>query len=112
MRASQDDRCKSHKSPEGHLIESKLVSRTTTKIVNLDHTREFQECMDSYEIGNGYIHLTLLLWLLGFMNALAMFFLLLQRVLHTIIGNIPANNTQDVLFVFHLVVTAVLDCYT
>ena len=34
------------------MIESELVSRTTTKIVNLDHTKEFQECMDSYEIGN------------------------------------------------------------
>ena len=33
--------------------ESKLVSRTTTKIVNLDHMKEFQECMDSYEISNG-----------------------------------------------------------
>ena len=34
-------------------MESELVSKTTTKIVNLDHTKEFQECMDSYEIGNG-----------------------------------------------------------
>ena len=34
-------------------IESKVVSRTTTQIVNLDHIKEFQESMDSYKIGNG-----------------------------------------------------------
>ena len=34
-------------------IKSELVSKTTTKIVNLDHTMKFQECMDSYEIWNG-----------------------------------------------------------
>ena len=34
-------------------MESELVSRTTTEMVNLDHTKEFQECMDIYEIGNG-----------------------------------------------------------
>ena len=41
--------------------KSKTTSKTTTKIVNLNHTKEFQECMDSYKIGNGYIHLTQLL---------------------------------------------------
>ena len=34
-------------------MESELVSKTTTKIVNLNHTKEFQECMDIYEIANG-----------------------------------------------------------
>ena len=34
-------------------MESELVSRTTAKMVNLDHTKEFQECIDTYEIGNG-----------------------------------------------------------
>ena len=34
-------------------MESELVSRTTTEIVNLDHVKEFQECMDTYEISNG-----------------------------------------------------------
>ena len=29
------------------VIESELVSWTTTTIINLDHTKEFQECMDS-----------------------------------------------------------------
>ena len=35
------------------VIESELVSRTTTKIVNLNHTKEFPECMNSYKIGIG-----------------------------------------------------------
>ena len=39
-------------------IKSKMVLKTTTEIVNIDHTKEFQEHMDSYKIGNGYIHLT------------------------------------------------------
>ena len=34
-------------------MESECVSKTTTKIVNLDHMKEFQECMDTNEIGNG-----------------------------------------------------------
>ena len=34
-------------------MESQQVSTTTTKMVNLDHTKEFQECMDSYGIING-----------------------------------------------------------
>ena len=38
------------------VIESELVPRTTTKMVNLNHMKEFQECVDSYEIGNG-VHL-------------------------------------------------------
>ena len=59
----------------------------------------------------GYIHLTSLPWLLHFMNAVVMF-VLSQRVQHRFIGNIPANNTWDVLFVFHLVITTVRDCYT
>ena len=37
------------------------------------------------KLGMGYIHLTQLLWLLHFMNALVVFDLLSQRVLHTII---------------------------
>ena len=32
---------------------SEIVSRTTTKMVNLGHMKEFQECMDTYESGNG-----------------------------------------------------------
>ena len=38
---------------KGMAMESKLVSKTTTKIVNLDHTKEFPEYMDSYKICNG-----------------------------------------------------------
>ena len=34
-------------------MESELVSRTATEMVNLDHMKEFQECMDTYKIGNG-----------------------------------------------------------
>ena len=60
----------------------------------------------------GYIHLIQLLWLLHFTNAPVIFVLLSQRVQHIITGNIPANNTWDVLFIFHLVVTMVLDCST
>ena len=41
---------------KGTVIKSELVSKTTAKIVNLDHSKEFQECMDSYEIGN-WVHL-------------------------------------------------------
>ena len=33
-------------------MESELVSKTTTKIMNLNHMKEFQECMDCYKIGN------------------------------------------------------------
>ena len=35
------------------VIESTLASRTTAKVANLNHTREFQECMNSYKVGNG-----------------------------------------------------------
>ena len=38
------------------VIKSELVSRTTTKIVHLDHMKEFQACMNSYKIANG-VHL-------------------------------------------------------
>ena len=38
-------------------MKSELVSRTATKMVNLDHTKEFQECMDTYKLAMGYIHL-------------------------------------------------------
>ena len=34
-------------------MESELVSKSTTRTVNLDHMKELQECMDSYNIGNG-----------------------------------------------------------
>ena len=34
-------------------MESELVSKPTTKIVNLDYMKEFQKCMDTYKIGNG-----------------------------------------------------------
>ena len=34
-------------------MESEIASRTATKMVNLNHTKEFQECMDTYKIGNG-----------------------------------------------------------
>ena len=34
-------------------MEPEIVSRTATKMVNLKHMKEFQECMDTYEIGNG-----------------------------------------------------------
>ena len=33
-------------------MESELVSKTTTKIVDLDHMKGFQECLDTYKIGN------------------------------------------------------------
>ena len=96
---------------KGTVIKSELVSRTTAKIVNLDHSKEFQECMDSYEIGN-WVHLFDMIWVLHFINALVMFVLLSQRVQDTIIGNIPANHTWDILSMFHFVVTTVVDCYT
>ena len=63
-------------------IESKVVSKTTTEIVNLDHTQEFQECMESYKFGNGVHSLTQFFWLLHFMNALVIFVMLSQRVQH------------------------------
>ena len=100
------------KSAEGHGNGIELVSKTTTKIVNLNHMKEFQECMDSYKLAMGYIHSIQLLLLLNFMNAPEIFILLPQRVQPIIISNIPANNTQDVIFIFHLVVTMVLDCCT
>ena len=34
-------------------MESEIVSRTAFKMVNLNHTKEFQECMDTIKIGNG-----------------------------------------------------------
>ena len=57
-------------------MESELVSRTTTKMVNLDHMKEFQECMDTYKMAMGYIHLIQSLWLLHFMNPPETFVLL------------------------------------
>ena len=41
------------KQPTHIAMELKLVSRTTMEMVNLDHMKEFQECMDSYKIHNG-----------------------------------------------------------
>ena len=35
------------------VVESTQASRTTAKVVNLDHTKEFQECMSSNKVGNG-----------------------------------------------------------
>ena len=35
------------------VAESMLASKTTAKAVNLNHMKEFQECMNSYEVGNG-----------------------------------------------------------
>ena len=34
-------------------IDTQQVSTTTTEMVNLDHTKAFQECMDSYGICTG-----------------------------------------------------------
>ena len=41
------------KQPTHTAMESKLVSTTTMEMVNLDHMKEFQECMDRYGIHNG-----------------------------------------------------------
>ena len=40
------------KQPTHKAMDSEFVSRPTTKMVNLDHMKEFQECMDTYEINN------------------------------------------------------------
>ena len=41
------------KQPTLTTMESKLVSTSSMEMVNLDHTKEFQECMGSYGICNG-----------------------------------------------------------
>ena len=92
-------------------MESELVSRTTAKMVNLDHTKEFQECMDTYEIGNGVHSFNMIALAIAFMNPPVTFVLLSQRVQHIITSNIQANNTWDVIFIFPLVNTMVLGCY-
>ena len=57
-------------------MESDLVSKMPTKIVNLDLMKDFQECMNTNKICNGYNHSIQLLWLLHFMNPPVMFVLL------------------------------------
>ena len=69
-------------------MESELVSRTTTEMVNLDHTMEFQECMDTCKIHNGVHSFDTIAWLLHFVNPPVTFVLLSQRVLQT-------NNHQQ-----------------
>ena len=34
-------------------VESMPASKTTAKLANLNHTKKFQECMNSYEVGDG-----------------------------------------------------------
>ena len=41
------------KEPTHTAMESQQVSTTTMEMVNLDHTKDFQECTDSYGIHNG-----------------------------------------------------------
>ena len=41
------------KQPTHTAIESQQVCTTTMEMVNLDHTKAFQECMGSYGIHNG-----------------------------------------------------------
>ena len=36
-------------------MDSEVSSTNQSKTVNFDHSKEFQECMDSYEISNGVI---------------------------------------------------------
>ena len=60
--------------------------------------------MNSCEVGKGVHSFDTTFWLLHFMNAVVMFDLSSQNVQQTIINNIPANNIQDVLFKFLLVV--------
>ena len=35
------------------LLLIRQTSKPTTTVVHVDHTEEFQECMNSYEVGNG-----------------------------------------------------------
>ena len=67
-------------------IKSKVVSRTTTEIVNLDHTKEFQ-CMDSYEIGHGVHSFN--------MNALAIAFYECTCNIHLVVTKSSAHNYQQ-----------------
>ena len=47
-------------------VESMLASKTTAKVVNLDHTNEFQECMNSYEAGRGVYSLDMIALAIAF----------------------------------------------
>ena len=62
--------------------------------------KEIQECVDSYKIGNGVHSFDITALAIDFFYACVIFILLSQRVQHTIISNIPANNTWNVLFCF------------
>ena len=50
--AKNIDDDKQHIAQSGDTSDE-VVSKTTATIVNLDHTKEFQDCMDLYEIRNG-----------------------------------------------------------
>ena len=34
-------------------MDAELISRNSSKMVNFDHSKEFRQCIDTYEIYNG-----------------------------------------------------------
>ena len=75
------------KEPTHTAMESKLVSTTTMEMVNLDHTKEFQECMDSYAICNGVASFNTI--------ALAIAFYELTCNIHLVVTKSSENNYQQ-----------------
>ena len=68
-------------------MESELVSKTTTKFVNLDHMKEFQECMDSHKIGFGVHSLDMI--------AMAIAFYECTCNIHLVVTKSSAHNYQQ-----------------
>ena len=93
-------------------MESELISKTTTKIVNLDHTNEFHDCMNTYKIGNGVNSFDMIALGIAFYECTCNIHLVTTKSSAHITGNTVANNTWDVIFIFHLVITMVWDCCT
>ena len=93
-------------------MESELVSKSTTKIVNLNHMKEFQECMNSYKNGNGVHSFNMIALAIVFYECTCNIHLIVTKSSEHNYEQFPANNTQDVIFIFYLVITMVLDCCT
>ena len=60
-------------------------------MVILDHMHKFQECIDSYKIGNGVHPFDMIALAIVFCECTCNVHLIVT-VQHTIIGNVPANN--------------------
>ena len=80
-------------------MDSEVCSMNQSKTVNFDHSREFQECMDTYEISNRVESFeTIALAIAFYESSYNVHLTVTERVLQIIINNIHANNIQDVIF--------------